>query len=593
MEKIYYIGVGISALIGCLQLAIGMLYICSRSARNLRKIGCYYNFWDGHFTATRPNSLRSLTIVVIYLIFIAPLFSWLSVLSFLVKLVWFRISKVEPPDALKELLYKIAHIELSKEEMRTVNDQYLYFIGRKGTTSATPDGDDWAFHCAVIGVSVSANNDQIRKAYREAATLLHPDRHDNSEIAKRKFQELNKSYEYLIQVGRRRPDVSRSASRPDTDQNSSPENKYTSDPTGGTSTPPPLRQARVGKTSSLHYSILVLSLFGLLSIYPRLRDLVEVETDKDRVDQNLTTLRVPATSPSYPVPKCNLQVLTTPSGAEVVLENLIWGYTPIVLSIPCSHPTALVLRKEGYDSLTKNVSITKEGSVLDLALVAASRTLSEAGGRHAPTQACSAPNAKPENIADYLTLMAKSLADIKLEFHKLNSLNAKRDVDATALLIALKELRDQYFCASNMVASYKESKNRTIAESADALSQSYQLLGAGVSSSMSEFKSNYGTTAHTSAGDEADRQSDYMLLVKKRWALATAGISLGASSAMRLPNPKTKKSDTLLITRRERDEISRILKSQFTLPLKWGDSDPIDTAAGLYFNFLNDAWKFK
>jgi preprotein translocase subunit Sec63 len=57
---------------------------------------------------------------------------------------------------------------------------------------------DWDFHCGILGVAVDADEQEIRAAYRETAKLIHPDRHQQSEVAKRRFQQLNVSYKYLL-----------------------------------------------------------------------------------------------------------------------------------------------------------------------------------------------------------------------------------------------------------------------------------------------------------------------------------------------------------------------------------------------------------
>uniref|UniRef100_A0A8B9LTN5 J domain-containing protein n=1 Tax=Astyanax mexicanus TaxID=7994 RepID=A0A8B9LTN5_ASTMX len=53
----------------------------------------------------------------------------------------------------------------------------------------------------VLGVSRSASQDDIKKAYRKLALRWHPDKNpDNKEEAERKFKEIAEAYEVLKRV---------------------------------------------------------------------------------------------------------------------------------------------------------------------------------------------------------------------------------------------------------------------------------------------------------------------------------------------------------------------------------------------------------
>lgn len=57
--------------------------------------------------------------------------------------------------------------------------------------------NEWDFNCKLLGVQPNASLDDIKRAYRENAKLLHPDRHENNPLAKEKFQQINEAYTYL------------------------------------------------------------------------------------------------------------------------------------------------------------------------------------------------------------------------------------------------------------------------------------------------------------------------------------------------------------------------------------------------------------
>jgi hypothetical protein len=58
--------------------------------------------------------------------------------------------------------------------------------------------EKWDFHCGVLGVPQDAPLSEIKKAYRDIAKLIHPDRHQGSNLAKERFQQLKSSYDYLL-----------------------------------------------------------------------------------------------------------------------------------------------------------------------------------------------------------------------------------------------------------------------------------------------------------------------------------------------------------------------------------------------------------
>ncbi len=56
----------------------------------------------------------------------------------------------------------------------------------------------------VLGVSRSANSDEIQKAYRKLAMKYHPDLHDDKDLAKEKFQQIQHAYDVLSDSEKRR-----------------------------------------------------------------------------------------------------------------------------------------------------------------------------------------------------------------------------------------------------------------------------------------------------------------------------------------------------------------------------------------------------
>lgn len=56
----------------------------------------------------------------------------------------------------------------------------------------------------ILGVTRSANADEIQKAYRKLARKYHPDLHEDKELAKEKFQQIQHAYDILSDPEKRR-----------------------------------------------------------------------------------------------------------------------------------------------------------------------------------------------------------------------------------------------------------------------------------------------------------------------------------------------------------------------------------------------------
>ena len=59
----------------------------------------------------------------------------------------------------------------------------------------------------VLGVSRESSDDEIRKAYRQAALKHHPDRNPGDKSAEEKFKEASEAYAVLSDAEKRRPTI--------------------------------------------------------------------------------------------------------------------------------------------------------------------------------------------------------------------------------------------------------------------------------------------------------------------------------------------------------------------------------------------------
>ena len=53
-------------------------------------------------------------------------------------------------------------------------------------------------HYATLGVSKSASQEEIQKAYRKLARKYHPDMNPDDATAKKKFQDVQSAFEVLV-----------------------------------------------------------------------------------------------------------------------------------------------------------------------------------------------------------------------------------------------------------------------------------------------------------------------------------------------------------------------------------------------------------
>lgn len=206
---------------------------------------------------------------------------------------------------------------------------------------------------------------------------------------------------------------------------------------------------------------------------------------------------------------------------------------------------------------------------------------------------CSHAAPKIEDVASYMTSMADALIVVKLPFIKMKKVMAKQSSDLVDAMVALKEVKEGYECASEMMAPYKASKVEYISESAGTLAIAYKVLANGVEGSISDLKNDADGTSKNSVGSSAERSANKMLEVKKNWELVIMAIGVGTAAAVGKENPKTKRMDSLVITKAEKNKIIKILKSGFSDLGNKKDNDPIDAAANIYFGFFQQGWMLK
>lgn len=123
MDSFYVTGVQIAFIIGIVKLAFSINCVFSTRAKNFEKIGLYFSLRSGTYTSNTPITVSKVAIFSIHLLILAPIFSWLSVVS----AAWLAISSLSSrssiPEKLKEVQFKVANIELTKEQMMNMLEE--------------------------------------------------------------------------------------------------------------------------------------------------------------------------------------------------------------------------------------------------------------------------------------------------------------------------------------------------------------------------------------------------------------------------------------------------------------------------------------
>ena len=128
MDDLYLSGVIFSFFIGLIKIGIAISAISSVRAGNLKKIGLYYSGINGTFTTSKPSVLK-FTGFFAYMVLLAPIFSWLSVASAAWSVIHWLNTRSSIPEAVKIIQYKIAHVNLSKEQMISAQEEISKVLG--------------------------------------------------------------------------------------------------------------------------------------------------------------------------------------------------------------------------------------------------------------------------------------------------------------------------------------------------------------------------------------------------------------------------------------------------------------------------------
>jgi len=143
----YLAGTMIALCLNIYRLFLSISTATSIRARNLKKIGYYFNLSKGAFVETKPSALL-VSFTILDLLIISPLLSWLPVVLALFN--WFRVraNKMPTPEKLKELQFRLATSDLTKEQVERTYSGIRELLSTYGFQNAAEEYEDTNSLCS-------------------------------------------------------------------------------------------------------------------------------------------------------------------------------------------------------------------------------------------------------------------------------------------------------------------------------------------------------------------------------------------------------------------------------------------------------------
>ncbi len=206
---------------------------------------------------------------------------------------------------------------------------------------------------------------------------------------------------------------------------------------------------------------------------------------------------------------------------------------------------------------------------------------------------CVVKNPSMESVSEYLLRIAQTFNALKSHQKEAPAESEeKKESDFTNTMISLKEIKEEYLCVSQVVASYSKSKNKGVAKSSKLLSQGYKDLAANNQHMIETTKSmlNSMSADKIKPGDLADRVSDSEIAKKKAWKKVYEAIDIGIEAVNEKTKPNSKKESNPKYSDEWRNMIIEELKKGFKVPIK-DEKDAFDQLANYLFQSVSEPAK--
>lgn len=119
----YENGVYLALILSISKCLMSVGLMTSNLAYNLAQLDSHFNLWSCNFSPTKQVPF-SKGLYFFYALIVAPLFSWLTVLSVVMYYFFSLGRKMEKPDATKRILFDLSVSRYSKEVILQLDEEY-------------------------------------------------------------------------------------------------------------------------------------------------------------------------------------------------------------------------------------------------------------------------------------------------------------------------------------------------------------------------------------------------------------------------------------------------------------------------------------
>lgn len=128
MDFSYESGLALAFVINLVKVIISIAQLTSVRAKNLKHVGLHYSCIQGKYLQ-RPGHPLRMALYLFYMLFVTPIFSWISVVSAVLTYLWIYAKRQQVPEKVKELQYRLGASLLTKEQVADVLTELGRFHG--------------------------------------------------------------------------------------------------------------------------------------------------------------------------------------------------------------------------------------------------------------------------------------------------------------------------------------------------------------------------------------------------------------------------------------------------------------------------------